>query len=169
MNARKRSLQIREDLQFERRQWRVQRAGWWVMCVLLLLALAGLFGNGPLSNTSAAAGELRVEYQRFVHADAPTTLRLSAASLSGDTARISIDRRYLEAMDFQRIDPHPVKAESAGDAVILHFAVGGARTLHVSIDAMPPSPVIADGSVAPYSSAAVTSRSFHRRRVAHDH
>ena len=39
-------LEIVEDLSFQRREWRVQRGGWVVMAVLILLALLGLTGRG---------------------------------------------------------------------------------------------------------------------------
>lgn len=50
MPSRQRSLQIREDPAFQHRQWRVQRVGWLTIGLLLVLALAGVFGKGPASH-----------------------------------------------------------------------------------------------------------------------
>lgn len=42
-------LEIEEDLDHQRRCWKLERASWAVMALVLLAAMAGLFGSGPLS------------------------------------------------------------------------------------------------------------------------
>ena len=46
-------LQIHQDLCQERREWKIQRVGWLLMALMLVAALAGLLGPGPLSSTIA--------------------------------------------------------------------------------------------------------------------
>ena len=59
-------LQLEEDASFRRRAWAVQRAGWALMALLLLGAILGLLGSGPLSTATAdVPGLMRIEYQRF--------------------------------------------------------------------------------------------------------
>ena len=60
-------LEISQDLTFQRRSWIVQRVGWVMLALLILAALGGLFGPGPLSRARAGPhdGPLWVEYQRF--------------------------------------------------------------------------------------------------------
>lgn len=146
--GKQRSLELREDVEFERRQWRVQRVGWVAITLVLLAAIAGLFGNGPLSHVSASAGNLQVRYDRFVHADAPATLNIDVANLPGDVARLAIDRSLLEPMDVQRMQPRPSRTRAAGDAVVFEFDLSDARTLHVLIDASPQAPALASGSIS---------------------
>ena len=50
-------LQIEQDMGFQRTEWVVQRAGWVGMALLILAALVGLLGRGPLSAAVARAGD----------------------------------------------------------------------------------------------------------------
>ena len=60
-------LQIDEDMEFQRRSWIVQRIGWAIFALVILLAALGLFGDGILSDTKAGQeeGALWLEYPRF--------------------------------------------------------------------------------------------------------
>ena len=136
----KRSLEIWQDLAFERRQWKVQRVGWIVIAIILLLALLGVFGNGPLSHAETSAGALRAEYERFTHADAPTTLHIHVRAPGQGNVRLAINRDYLDAIPIQHIRPAPLRVESAGNDQVYEFAAPDAGDLHVSIDASPQAP-----------------------------
>ena len=157
IKGKQRSLEVREDVAFERRLWRVQRVGWVVITLVLVAALAGLFGNGPLSHASASAGNLQVRYDRFVHADAPATLNIDVTNLASNVARLTIDRSLLEPMDVQRMQPRPSRTRAAGNAVVFEFDVSDARTLHVLIDASPQSPALASGSISVLESGAAST------------
>lgn len=56
-----------EDPATVQTEWRVQRVGWVVLAGIVVAALAGVFGAGPLSWTSASADDasLVVKYSRF--------------------------------------------------------------------------------------------------------
>jgi hypothetical protein len=45
-------FQIDEDLNFQRREWKIQRAGWVTMALVIIAALLGVFGAGPLSSAT---------------------------------------------------------------------------------------------------------------------
>jgi hypothetical protein len=118
-------LEIGQDLEFQRRAWVVQRIGWGVMALLVLAALIGLFGPGLIS--SAAIGEqgqpLRVEYNRFVRNQSPTSLTIQigpGAAREGE-ARIWLDRTYLESVLVQQITPEPDRVEAGPDRLIYVF------------------------------------------------
>lgn len=49
------ALEIEEDLRLQHRLWTAERVGWLMVGVLVLAALAGLFGTGPLSLSSVAS------------------------------------------------------------------------------------------------------------------
>jgi len=140
MPNKKRSLEIHEDLTFERREWRVQRVGWGVLALLLLLGLLGAFGNGPLSHADASAGALRVSYERFAHAQAPTTVIIRVSSPGTDPVRIAIDHEYLDTLSVDHIRPTPLRAESNGDDAIYEFAGPSAGELRITLDGTPQKP-----------------------------
>ena len=119
-------LEIDEDLAFARRSWRVQRASWVGMGVVVVLALAGLLGSGPLSRHAVSLpGLLRVEYQRFTRYEAPQTLtvRLEPAATQTAEARVWIDRRYLDDARVEAVTPPPARVEAAGDRLVYAFPI----------------------------------------------
>ncbi|QDV34840.1 hypothetical protein [Tautonia plasticadhaerens] len=114
-------LQIQTDPRFQRTMFAVQRAAWAVMAALLLAALLGLFGSGPVSRATAGGGgaPLLLEFERFARLDAETTLRarIEAAPGPDGTIRIRIDEGYLRDVQVRRITPEPDHAEVGADVV----------------------------------------------------
>ncbi len=98
---------------------RIQRIGWIVFALLILAALAGLLGHGPLSRTTAGdpASSLRVEYQRFERYQGPTELRLHAApqAARGGKLKIWLSREFLDNIELEQVVPQPVTAELGSD------------------------------------------------------
>jgi hypothetical protein len=121
-----RSLQIDEDLRFQRRDWVVQRIGWGALALLLLAALLGVTGSGPLSHASKSDGQgLSVEYERVVRHGARTALviEVTPGTLAGEEARITMERDYLAAYDVQSMVPEPDRTEVANGVVTFVFDV----------------------------------------------
>lgn len=156
--SKKRSLQIDEDLPFERRQWRVQRVGWVLMALVLLLALLGLFGGGPLSHARRVDGGLGLEYERFVHASAPTTLRITLTPQDA-VAGVSLDQRYLKAMSVDQVHPQPNRVEVRADGRTFYFDAPDSQPVSVEIDLRPPDAGLAAGILR--SSGRESTREIH--------
>ncbi len=120
-------LEIDQDLDFQRRTWRAQRAGWTVMVILALAALLGLLGPGPLSNSTAGNrnAALWLEFHRFIRYQAPTHLRihLRPAIKDRDRVRVWFNRDYLEAFQIQAMTPPPESVEVRGRWLIYVFRV----------------------------------------------
>jgi hypothetical protein len=118
-------LDIDQDLTFQRRSWAVQRVGWVTIGALLVLALAGVLGSGPLSRQEATVpGLLRVEYQRFGRYQTPETLtvRLEPAATRVAEVRLWVDRQYVDGSQIERITPPPIRVESAPDRLVYVFS-----------------------------------------------
>lgn len=119
------SLELEEDLEFERREWRTARITWIALVALMAATLAGLFGGGPLSRARATdpSGALRIEYPRFIRYGA--SLRLVVQMPAGDDGRIplTLGPTLVRAYRVQQITPAPVRSEAAGDAVEYLFDV----------------------------------------------
>ncbi len=135
-------LEIYQDLAFQEREWKVQRIGWAIMLLVILLALLGLFGTGPISTGSAEGGDgaISAGYERFIRHDGRTTLTLE---VDGDQAannevRLWVSQDYLDAMEIQQISPQPSEAIAAGDRVIYVFPIDDpSSTLSVSFSLRP--------------------------------
>jgi hypothetical protein len=124
--GREHDLEIEQDPGFLRRSRQVQRAGWIGMGAVLVLALAGLLGSGPLSRRDVTIpGFLRVEYQRFARYGAPQilTVRLEPAATGAAHVRLWLDRRYLDESKVETITPPPARVEDAGDRLVYVFVL----------------------------------------------
>ncbi len=119
----RRSLKSELELEghWEDHPWelRVQRIGWILFALLILAALAGLLGHGPLSRATAEdpASSLRIEYQRFERYQGPTELRLHAApqAVRGGKLKIWLSREFLDNIELEQVVPQPVTAELGSD------------------------------------------------------
>jgi hypothetical protein len=116
-------LQIEQDLPFQRREMRLSRVAWVVMLLFLLAGLAGLFGSGPLSQTTASApgDAFWIEYDRIARWQAPTPLHVHLrAGHPSPFATVWIRHSSPEARDVERVDPPPLFAEVHPDST--HYA-----------------------------------------------
>jgi hypothetical protein len=119
------SLEIEQDLPFEHTQWGLQRAGWVIGGLILLVALAGLLGTGPLSHHMASSGPLSLQYERFTRARAPSEIRLNVGTglAAPDGITIWLDRAFLDGAGIEQIVPEPIEMVAVGDRVLYRFAV----------------------------------------------
>lgn len=138
-------VEVARDLPFQKREWVFERVGWAVMAVIVLLALLGLLGNGPLSSTSAAdaLGRVKVEYDRFLHYQEPSRLRIhvSGAVTAGDEFRLAFSQDFLDRVEIKRIDPVPTSAETGEGRHVYVFRVadrGKPTTVTVHFEAERP-------------------------------
>lgn len=122
-----RELTLRENLEFHNRTWAFQRVGWTAVALLLVAALVGLTGEGPLSAAMAVdeATGFEVEYFRFVRHGAPDQLkmRVPAEAVDDSEARIELDREYIEALTLEAIMPEPASVEAMPESIAYLFRI----------------------------------------------
>jgi len=118
-------LGIEQDLRFQQRMWVVQRVGWGVIACVLVAALLGLLGSGPLSSRTldSPQGGFRLEYERFLRHHTLTRLHLSVY-LKGQPrqeVRVWCDRTLIEHFEVTQIVPPPVKVDAAAESLTYIF------------------------------------------------
>ena len=118
-------LEFDRDLSFQDREWTIQRAGWLVMLAIIVVALTGLLGSGPLSSATAEAGPLQLEYSRFERRHAPTELEVSVArsAANQDQVEVWVSSDYLARIEITSIVPEPEEVSEAGDRVVYRFNI----------------------------------------------
>ncbi|NLH00136.1 MAG: hypothetical protein GX491_22490 [Chloroflexi bacterium] len=122
------SLELNEDMQFQEKEWKFERAGWVIGLILLLLALAGLFGSGPLSSAAAQDGGLLVRYDRFTRFQGQSKLEfeLEPDLISEGQVSIWVDRQFLEINKVEQISPQPEHVQLLSDRIRYGFQIAEA-------------------------------------------
>ena len=89
------------------------RVGWALFGTIILAALAGLLGPGPLSSrTACVARSFCIDYERFVRNHAPAELRIRILKRGDrDSVRLALGREFLDATQQESITPEPDHVE----------------------------------------------------------
>lgn len=115
--------EFRAEQRFHEREWLVQRIGWAILGVVLLGAILGLFGSGPVSKRTIAAGHATFEIDRFdrYNRQSQWLLHVSPAATSDETLRVSFGAKFLEPYQIISIVPEPGSMMLSGSQVVLEF------------------------------------------------
>lgn len=137
-------LQLDEDMPFQRREWIVQRVGWGIMALVVLLALLGVLGPGPFSSTVTGEkdGALWVQHNRWGRFQTPQRLHVhwgpGAADADG-VVRVWVNKDYFVRNTLEQIVPQPKGTLSGEDRITFEFQPRapdkpGSAILHVRTD-----------------------------------
>ena len=118
-------LEIEDNMDAQRRLWKVQRVGRGIALVVLALALAGGFGGGPLSDHKSSIGGHSLEYERIGYRDSSQVYRLKVSNevVQAGPVRIWIDQQTLARIKLEAIVPEPTRSMLAADRVIFEFEI----------------------------------------------
>jgi hypothetical protein len=118
-------LERERDLLFQHREWTIQRGGWLVMMAIIIAALIGLLGGGPLSSATAEAGPLQLQFSRFERRHAPTELEvtLTSSAVSQDQVEVWISTDYLAGAEITSIVPEPEEVSETEDQLVYRFSI----------------------------------------------
>jgi hypothetical protein len=119
---------IDEDPRLQRVTWRLQRIGWAGMLLVVIAALGGVFGAGPMAHGTAATADgaliLRFDRVARVSRDADWLVTLPAGR-----SDIAFEAAALEAFRLGRFEPRPIHERQSGDHLTFAFASSGADRL----------------------------------------
>ena len=117
------SLQIRQDLDFQRRWTIVQRVGFVVFLLMFAAAVVGIFGTGPLAHATATGpgGAFSVEYDRFVRTAQSSSLQVSPSTQQGGGGDIAVASSYANAIDVTDVTPQPDSETATSGRIVLSY------------------------------------------------
>lgn len=120
---RDRDYPIQEDMRFQDKLWKLERAGWIGLSLLVAITLLGVSGSGPLSQTDAQTpnGDLQIRYERFERNGAASQLRVKARAGTDGRVWLAIDGALLERFTVESVHPQPLTAEAFGNGMRLQF------------------------------------------------
>jgi len=123
-------LEINQDLGFERRSWKVERVAWIIAALILVAALLGFLGPGPLGKATAASPDksLSLDYFRVEHYGAPVELHfhIDGALAKDGALQVWLDRDFVEALEIEHIDPKPESVQINGERFVYVFRTASA-------------------------------------------
>ncbi|UZE21184.1 hypothetical protein LOY67_14095 [Pseudomonas sp. B21-056] len=159
-----REFPIREDMAYQLKVWRFERVGWYVLVLLVILTLLGLFSRGPLSSreVQSSDGRLGVKYELFHRNGSTNAMILHLKGQPGALLEVELGGDWLEGFDVQALQPQPVRSASVGQglkvwvqadaegkaSLYLSLVSAGLGTYHSRI-AMPGSAVSFDQFIFP--------------------
>lgn len=128
---------VEEDIRMQERVWRFERVGWYVLVVIILLALAGAFGNGPLSDAQVTStdGRIQVEYQRLSRSGTTDDLRITVHGIAGKPVKVMLGGSLLREASIETMQPEPQSSISHGEALLLQLGTSrdGIATLYLTL------------------------------------
>ena len=164
-NPRIENLEIEQDIDYQRREWAVQRAGWTIIALVIAAAMLGLMGDGPLSRTEVASadGSMRLEYERFARVGDTNFLRLRFRPVIDPEGRyrLWLEGEYQEATRVREASPTPERSEDDQGRVVYVFrSYEPERSTEVTFYVQPRRPGLRSGRVGVVGGTFVDFRQF---------
>lgn len=125
----KTDLAIDEDIPLQEKGWFIRRAGWFFILLVVALAAAGFFGNGPVSKQTHTDGQTKVEYERYFRHEARMELKVALRQTGGTQAMISFPNSYLQNFRLESIVPEPKESFVQGNST--HYLFPGTDSMTI--------------------------------------
>jgi hypothetical protein len=118
-----REYPVSEDISLQRKLWKFQRSGWYVLVTVVILTLLGLFSRGPLSTleTVSEQGDLTVQYERFHRSGGANTMVVQATGQPGKDVSLLISKPMLDGFSVESIQPQPVSSMGSPQGLSITF------------------------------------------------
>jgi hypothetical protein len=129
-------LEISQDLDFQRKEWRIQRIGWLLMLGVTVIALLGGCGHGLLARATRRTPDdaLVLRYDRIARHQGPTRLVLQLNGRAGDSVAVWLDEAYVNGVQVRTITPDPERVSSGNGRITYRFAVQPNATITFLVD-----------------------------------
>jgi hypothetical protein len=119
-------LAVGEDMKFQRRWWRFEKAVWVVFVLIVLLDLAGAFGRGPLANAHAntRGGTMVVNYERIERFSTPSilTIHFGPSAVENGKIQLWVSDSVVKELGNQRVVPEPLSSVIGNGGILYTFA-----------------------------------------------
>ncbi|WP_027613501.1 hypothetical protein [Pseudomonas sp. URIL14HWK12:I6] len=118
---RSRSYPIREDMAYQLKVWRFERVGWYVLVLVVVLALVGLFSRGLISSREVRSdvGKIRVEYEMFHRNGSTNSMKVSVNATPDTAVELELAGQLLEGFSIETLQPEPLRSRSSSQGIRL--------------------------------------------------
>jgi hypothetical protein len=132
-----RNYPVHEDMRLQRAFWTWARAMWGAIALIVLIALSGVFANGPLSKTTVTDSGLALTYERFQRVTAVSRLTAAISASNAEEACLTLSPPFAENFEITDIQPRPQRSSAGPHGLELGFVPPQAGELSVVIWARP--------------------------------
>lgn len=119
------AVAVGEDLHFQRRWWRFERAIWIFFLLILVADALGLFGRGWLAKAQRSTPDnaLSVKYERIERASTPSvmTITLGPSAIENGAAHLFLSNSITDKLGAQRIAPQPATSVLGNGGITYTF------------------------------------------------
>jgi hypothetical protein len=118
---RSRQFPVNEDMSYQLKVWRFERVGWYVLVLLVILTLLGLFSRGPLSTRELQSGDGRigVEYELFHRNGSINPLVIHLKGQPSEVLEVELGGDWMEGFSIETQQPQPLRTSGAGQGMKL--------------------------------------------------
>ena len=120
-------LAVGEDLEFQWRWWKFERAAWFLFLAILICDVLGMFGQGWFAHSKMETPnkDLTLSYDRVSRASSPSTLGLqfSPRAVHDGQVRVFVSGSVVKQLGAQRIAPQPSVTEIGSGGLTYTFPV----------------------------------------------
>jgi hypothetical protein len=118
-------LAVGEDLEFQRKWWRFEKAIWVLFILILVLDLAGVFGRGPVAKAHVITpgGAMIVDYERIERFSTPSilTIHFGPSAVHDGKIQLWVSDTITKSLGNQRIVPQPVTSTIGNGGILYTF------------------------------------------------
>jgi hypothetical protein len=123
------AVSVGEDLDFQRRWWRFEKAAWVLLALVLVADALGAFGRGWLARGErhSADGTLRLRYERIERTGTPSNLIIDfgASAVHDQKVRLFSSESIVKELGAQRIIPEPTLSDIGPGGITYTFPMTG--------------------------------------------
>jgi hypothetical protein len=136
-DMRSREHPIREDMAYQLKVWRFERVGWYVLVLVVLMGLVGVFSRGLLSSRDVRSedGKVRVEYEMFHRNGSTNSMKITLSSTSDSQVELELAGQLLEGFSVETLQPEPLRSRSSSHGIRLWLQtdLDGQATLYITL------------------------------------
>lgn len=136
-DLRSREHPIREDMTYQLKVWRFERVGWYVLVLVVLMGLLGVFSRGLLSSRDVRSedGKVRVEYEMFHRNGSTNSMRITLSSTPNSPVELELAGHLLEGFSIETLQPEPLRSRSSAQGIRLWLLtdLDGQATLYITL------------------------------------
>ncbi|MBV8674698.1 MAG: hypothetical protein JOZ33_14800 [Acidobacteriaceae bacterium] len=122
-------IAVGEDLDFQRKWWKFERAAWAVLVSILIIDLAGGLGRGPLAKAKERSpdGSIQIEYERLQRMGSPSivTITFQPSVVKTGTVTLFVTNSLVKKLGAQRVIPEPQSTVVGNGGLTYNFPVTG--------------------------------------------